>query len=124
MFPIIFKFFVYINIVFIIAITIFIIFSKKNEPKVFPEKFSKKYILKYIKNSKLIVTVEEHNIYGALNSCIAEINSKSIYNVKHLPIAINDNYSDGGDYEYLIKKHGINREKIIERILYEFKKFR
>ena len=41
------SFFVYINIVFIIAITIFIIFSKKNEPKVFPEKFSKKYILKY-----------------------------------------------------------------------------
>ena len=47
MFPIIFKFFVYINIIFIIAVTIFIIFSKKNEPKVFPEKFSKKYILKY-----------------------------------------------------------------------------
>lgn len=81
------------------------------------------YILKYIKNSKLIVTVEEHNIYGALNSCIAEINSKSIYNVKHLPIAINDNYSDGGDYQYLIKKHGINNEKIVERILYEFRKF-
>ncbi len=47
MFPIIFKFFVYTNIVLIIAVTIFIIFSKKNEPKVFPEKFSKKYILKY-----------------------------------------------------------------------------
>ena len=47
MLPIIFKFFVYTNIVLIIAVTIFIIFSKKNEPKVFPEKFSKKYILKY-----------------------------------------------------------------------------
>ena len=47
MFPLILKFFVYTNIVFIIAVTIFIIFSKKNEPKVFPEKFSKKYILKY-----------------------------------------------------------------------------
>ena len=47
MFPIIFRYFVYLNIVFIIAVTVFIIFSKKNEPKVFPEKFSKKYILKY-----------------------------------------------------------------------------
>ena len=47
MFPLIFKFFVYINIIFIIAVTIFLIFSKKNEPKVFPDKFSKKYILKY-----------------------------------------------------------------------------
>lgn len=47
MFSLIFKFFVYTNIVFIVAVTIFIIFSKKNEPKVFPEKFSKKYILKY-----------------------------------------------------------------------------
>ena len=47
MFPLIFKSFVYINIIFIIAVTIFLIFSKKNEPKVFPDKFSKKYILKY-----------------------------------------------------------------------------
>ena len=35
------------NIFFIIAVTIFLIFSKKNEPKVFPDKFSKKYLLKY-----------------------------------------------------------------------------
>ena len=35
MFPLIFKFFVYFNIIFIIAVTIFLIFSKKNEPKVF-----------------------------------------------------------------------------------------
>ena len=47
MFPLIFKFFVYFNIIFIISVTIFLIFSKKNEPKVFPEKFSKKYLLKY-----------------------------------------------------------------------------
>lgn len=79
-------------------------------------------ILKYIKNSNLIFTVEEHNIFGGLNSCIAEINSKSDYGVKHIPIGIRDQYTEGGDFEYLLKKHSINYEKIVERILNEYRK--
>jgi|TARA_B100002019_G_C20835133_1_gene387186 hypothetical protein len=46
MFPLLFKTFVYLNIIIIIFVSAFLVFSKKNEPKEFPEKFSKKYILK------------------------------------------------------------------------------
>ncbi len=42
----IFKIVMILNTFFIIFISIYIIFSKKNEPKEFPEKFSKTYILK------------------------------------------------------------------------------
>ena len=40
------KLFVYINILIVICVSVFLMFSKKNEPKEFPEKFSKKYTLK------------------------------------------------------------------------------
>ncbi len=46
MFPLLFKSFVYINILVVICVSVFLMFSKKDEPKEFPEKFSKKYILK------------------------------------------------------------------------------
>ncbi len=46
MFPIFFKTIIYLNISFILLISFYLIFSKKNEPKEFPEKFSKKYLLK------------------------------------------------------------------------------
>ena len=46
MFPLLIKLFVYINILIVICVSVFLMFSKKDEPKEFPEKFSKKYILK------------------------------------------------------------------------------
>ena len=41
MFPLLIKLFVYINILIVICVSVFLMFSKKNEPKEFPEKFSK-----------------------------------------------------------------------------------
>ncbi len=49
MFPLLFKSYVYLNITIIIFVSGYLVFSKKNEPKNFPEKFSKKYILKHPK---------------------------------------------------------------------------
>ena len=46
MFPYLFKSFIYLNIFIVILMTAFLMFSKRNEPKEFPEKFSKKYPLK------------------------------------------------------------------------------
>ena len=57
MFPLIFKTFVYLNILIIIFVSFFLMFSKKNEPKEFPEKFSKKYILKASKIIKKVFTI-------------------------------------------------------------------
>ena len=46
MFAVFFKTFIYFNIFIVIIMTAFLMFSKKNEPNEFPEKFSKKYPLK------------------------------------------------------------------------------
>ena len=83
---------------------------------------NKKFVDEYIKKSKLIFTIEEHNIIGGLGSAISEINSNSEYGKKHISIAIPNNYGPGGNYDFLMKKNKLDPESISERILYECNK--
>ena len=46
MFPLIIEFVVYINILCVVLVSFFLILSKKDEPKEYPESFKKVYILK------------------------------------------------------------------------------
>ena len=72
--------------------------------------------------SKLIVSIEEHNIIGGLGSAIAEYNSKLPSSPKQLFIGIKDTYSKGGTYKFLKEKHRLSPEKIVDDILNEYKK--
>lgn len=74
-------------------------------------------IIKDSINSKLIVSVEEHNIIGGLGSAISETLSNLKKKPKHLILGINDYYEKGGSYQYLLAKYGLKSEKIIETIL-------
>ena len=76
----------------------------------------KEEILKACK-SKLIVSVEEHNIIGGLGSAIAEYKSTINNSPPQLFLGINDYYSKGGTYNYLKNKHRLTSEKIVEDIL-------
>ncbi len=76
----------------------------------------KEEILKACK-SKLIVSVEEHNIIGGLGSAIAEYKSTIKNSPPQLFLGINDYYSKGGTYNYLKNKHRLTSEKIVEDIL-------
>ena len=67
--------------------------------------------------SKLIVSVEEHNIIGGLGSAIAENLSKSNKSPKLLTIGIDDHYSKGGSYKFLQEKHGLTSNQIVSNIL-------
>ena len=69
------------------------------------------------KDSKLIVTVEEHNIIGGLGSAIAEYNSTLINSPKQLFFGVNDSYTQSGSYKFLLEKHGLTPEKIAKNIL-------
>ena len=73
-------------------------------------------ILEEVQKSKLIISVEEHNIIGGLGSAISEIVSEKENNTKLIRIGINDFYSSGGSYEYLKNIHGLTTEKIIHKI--------
>ena len=69
------------------------------------------------KDSKLIVTVEEHNIIGGLGSAVSEINSSIKNSPKQIFIGINDTYSKAGSYDFLKNKYGLNKNNIVSEIL-------
>jgi transketolase len=79
-----------------------------------------KEIIKNSLNSKLFVSIEEHNIIGGLGSAISEILSNLSSKPKLLRLGINDAYSKGGSYKYLLAKNRLTHEKIIEDILKEY----
>tara|TARA_A100001011_G_C14319535_1_gene849795 strand:+ start:7035 stop:8000 length:966 start_codon:yes stop_codon:yes gene_type:complete len=72
--------------------------------------------------SKLIVSIEEHNIVGGLGSAIAEFKSSLKKTPRQLFLGIRDTYSKGGSYKFLLEKNRLESEKIVEDILKEFNK--
>ena len=75
----------------------------------------KTIIKKYI-NTKLFVTIEEHNIIGGLGSAISEETAKLGNGPKHIFFGINDEYSHHGDYKHLLQSYGLTPEKIVNKI--------
>ena len=68
-------------------------------------------------SSKMIISVEEHNIIGGLGSAISEQKSKISNSPKLLTIGIEDQYSKGGSYKFLLEKHSLTSDKIALNIL-------
>ncbi len=73
-------------------------------------------------DSKLIVSIEEHNIVGGLGSAIAECKALLSKSPKQLFIGVQDRYSKGGSYKFLLEKNRLTSEKIVEDIFEEFNK--
>ena len=74
------------------------------------------------KDYSLVFTVEEHNIIGGLGSSVAEVLSDEGCNCKLIRIGAEDFYSSGGSYDYLKNIYGLSTEKIVEKILSNYKK--
>lgn len=70
-----------------------------------------------IKKSKLIVSVEEHNVIGGLGSAIAEYKSQFANTPPHLIIGLPDEFLKTGEYRYLLEKYGLVAEKIAINII-------
>ena len=70
-------------------------------------------------SSKLIVSVEEHNIIGGLGSAIAEHKSSLKMSPKQLILGVKDTYTKGGNYKFLQERHRLTSEKIVNDILQE-----
>ena len=71
--------------------------------------------------SKLIVSIEEHNVIGGLGSAIAEC----LVGIKNSPeqifFGVNDSYSEGGDYNFLKKKFNLTPDFISKKIILKLK---
>ena len=73
-------------------------------------------IIKLADEHEIILTIEEHNIIGGLSSAVSEVIATNNLNCKQIQIGINDTYDQGGSYEFLKKKHGLNAENIILKV--------
>ena len=73
-------------------------------------------IIEVAKKSKLLISVEEHNIIGGLGSAVAEVLSTTSNNCRLVRLGINDFYSSGGSYEYLKNIYGLSIKKIIDTV--------
>ena len=80
------------------------------------EKISVDNMIKKYLNSKLIVSIEEHNIIGGLGSAICEETAKLGKGPKHIFFGINDEYLHHGDYKYLLQSYGLTPDKIVNKI--------
>ena len=68
------------------------------------------------KDSKLIVTIEEHNIIGGLGSAIAEVKSTIRNYPKQIFFGVDDKYSKGGSYSFLKENYRLSADKIVNDI--------
>jgi transketolase len=84
---------------------------------------NKETLFKELVDSKLVFTLEEHNIIGGLGSAVAEILAESNWQGKFKRIGIPDQYcSKVGEREYLRQYFGLVQDKIINKIYQEIKK--
>ena len=76
----------------------------------------KDIIIKSAKETKKIVTIEDHSIIGGLGSCVCEVLSEN-YPTKVIRIGMQDEFGRSGSGEELLKYFGICSEKIVEIFL-------
>lgn len=67
-------------------------------------------------DSKLLVSVEEHNVNGGLGTVIAEVLANKQSHPYLLRVGVKDCFSSVGDYDYLLEQHGLTPEQIAEQI--------
>lgn len=72
-------------------------------------------LLKIAKNSKLIITAEEHSIIGGLGSAIAEFVAEN-HPVTVKRIGVKDTFGCSGTWKELIKLYGLTAENIVKTV--------
>ena len=78
--------------------------------------FHESDFLKFTHHSNLIISLEEHSVYGGLGSTICETVTGSVPK-KVLRLGIEDKFSDKcGTYEYLMHEHGLDEKALIQKI--------
>lgn len=68
------------------------------------------------RTSKLLVSVEEHNISGGLGGCIAEELSKHSSHPELLRLGIDEKFRYAGNYPYLLEQNELQPEQIAKNI--------
>lgn len=78
----------------------------------------KEIIIKSAKETKKIITVEDHNIIGGLGGAVCEVLCQE-YPTKVIRMGINDSFGISGNAEELLKYFKIDKDSIIENVIKE-----
>ena len=76
--------------------------------------FDEEALLRSIKKTKCLVSVEEHSIYGGLGECCASLVAQSGYNLKFKILGIPDEYMINGSQADVLDHYDMSPEKIAE----------
>jgi transketolase len=68
-----------------------------------------------VKETGLIITVEEHNILGGLGGAICEV-AAEIGNARVIRMGINDHFCGIGSLSYLLSEEGLTVDKIVNEV--------
>ena len=71
-------------------------------------------IVKCAKETKRLISIEDHNVIGGLGSAISEVLT-SKYPAKLERMGINDEFGRSGKAEELVEFYGLSAEKIVEK---------
>jgi transketolase len=72
-------------------------------------------IIAAARETKGIVTAEEHSIIGGLGSAVAEVVSESVP-TKVLRVGVMDTFGESGKPDELLQKYGLTKEHIVSKI--------
>ena len=67
-------------------------------------------------DNELIVTMEEHSLYGGLGSAVSMVVAESYSHARVLPIAAKDCHMHAAEYDYLMKENGLTPETVAEAV--------
>lgn len=80
----------------------------------------KSMIEKVCKTSRLIVTLEEHNITGGLGSAVAEYKSTLRTAPPQLFLGLPDRYGKANEYNHLMEEYDLTADAIAKKIIAEY----
>ena len=72
-------------------------------------------IIKAAKETKAIVTAEEHSIIGGLGSAVSEVVCEN-YPVIVKKVGVNDSFGESGTPNELLEKYGLTAKNIVEKV--------
>lgn len=72
-------------------------------------------ILKAAKETKKIITIEDHSIIGGLGSAVCEVLSEE-YPTKVIRMGVNDEFGQSGKWNELLEAYGLTYDNIIKEV--------
>lgn len=82
----------------------------------FVKPFDKETIIESAKKTNIVVTVENHSIYGGLGTSVCEVLSEN-YPAKVFRIGVNDRFGMSGKADELLHYFGLDKDSIVKKIV-------